>query len=227
MNILEARDLWKVYEHGPARVEAVRAVDLLVPEGELVAIMGPSGSGKTTLLTLLGAMLSPTKGVISIDGCSLSDLSQEGRSELRRAKIGFVFQSFNLFGALTARQNVEVALRLRGMTPQQGAIAAGEALERVGLGDRADFMPEDLSGGQKQRVSIARALAGGPRLILADEPTGSLDAQNGRSVMEILSRLSREFRASVVVVTHDQRMTSFVDRILRMEDGRLMAEARA
>ena len=218
--ILEARNVWKVYENGVARVEAVRGAAFGVGAGQLVAIMGPSGSGKTTLLTMLGAMLTPTRGEILIEGRSLAGLSPQALAGVRRAKIGFVFQSFNLFPALTARENVEVGLRLRGRAPEASRAEALDALDKVGLRDRADFLPEDMSGGQKQRVSIARALAGRPRVILADEPTGALDANNGRAVMELLAERARETGSAVVVVTHDARMADCMDRVLTMEDGR-------
>lgn len=217
--IVSARGVTKVYEHGAQRVHAVRRANLSVKAGEIVAVMGPSGSGKTTLLTLLGAMMRPTAGEIFIEGESLTGLSQEALALVRRRKIGFVFQSFNLFPALTARENVEVGLRLRGIGGEKGRSAALDALKSVGLSDREGFLPEDLSGGQKQRVSIARALAGSPKLILADEPTGALDSQNGRGVIELLTRRARETGAAVVVVTHDPRLMDYMDRVLTMEDG--------
>lgn len=227
MAIIEAKAAWKVFEQGPLRVEAVRAAEFAAAAREVVAIMGPSGSGKTTLLTMLGAMLKPSQGDVVIDGLSLSGMSQSELSAVRRGRIGFVFQSFNLFGALTARRNVEVGLRLRGFSPADAREEALKSLSDVGLSDRADFLPADLSGGQKQRVSIARALAGGPRVILADEPTGALDAENGRAVMELLSGRARQAGAAVVVVTHDPRVAAAADRVLRMEDGRLTAAERA
>ncbi len=217
--IVMARGVTKVYEHGAERVHAVRRANLSVKAGEIVAVMGPSGSGKTTLLTLLGAMLRPTAGEIFIEGQSLTGLSQEALSLVRRHKIGFVFQAFNLFPALTARENIEVGLRLRGIGGEKGRAVAREALKAVGLSDREGFLPEDLSGGQKQRVSIARALAGSPKLILADEPTGALDSQNGRGVIELLTKRARETGAAVVVVTHDPRLMDYMDRVLIMEDG--------
>jgi putative ABC transport system ATP-binding protein len=222
--ILEAQDVWKVYSHGSLRVEAVRGANLALGAGELVAVMGPSGSGKTTFLTMLGAMLTPTKGDVRIAGQSIAGLRPQELAKLRRRHIGFVFQSFNLFPALTACQNVEVGLRLRGRSPEAAKAQALEALDGVGLVERADFLPEDLSGGQKQRVSIARALAGGPRLILADEPTGALDTSNGRAVIELLTNRARETGAAVVVVTHDPRVSDLMDRVLTMEDGRLRDE---
>ncbi|MBI5884087.1 MAG: ABC transporter ATP-binding protein, partial [Elusimicrobia bacterium] len=203
MTILEARGVWKIYETGHVRVEAVRGADLSVSAGEFVAVMGPSGSGKTTLLSMLGAMLTPTRGEVLIEGTDISGLDPLALAALRRRKIGFVFQAFNIFGALTARQNVELGLRLRGFPAWSIESEARKALEAVGLFRRADFLPSDMSGGEKQRVSIARALAGDPRFILADEPTGALDAKNGRAVMDLLAQRARETGAAVVVVTHD------------------------
>lgn len=219
--MIEARGVWKVFEQGPMRVEAVRAAELVVAPRDLVAVMGPSGSGKTTLLTMLGAMLSPTRGEIRIGGRSLAGLSAPELALVRRRELGFVFQSFNLFGALTARQNVEVGLRLRGFADEEARAEALKALESVGLAERADFLPADLSGGQKQRVGVARALAGGPKVILADEPTGALDAENGRLVMGLLAAQARGAEAAVIVVTHDSRVARHADRVLHMEDGRL------
>ncbi|MBI5624451.1 MAG: ABC transporter ATP-binding protein [Elusimicrobia bacterium] len=221
MRILEAAGVWKVYETGLIRVEAVRGADLAVEAGELVAVMGPSGSGKTTLLSILGAMLSPTRGTVLVEGTDLSRLDPGELSTLRRRRIGFVFQAFNLFPALTARQNVELGLKLRGWPAEDVGEEALKSLDSVGLAQRADFLPADMSGGEKQRVSIARALAGGPRFILADEPTGALDARNGKAVMDLLSRRAREAGAAVVVVTHDSRIAAFMDRVVHMEDGRL------
>ncbi|MBI4679504.1 MAG: ABC transporter ATP-binding protein [Elusimicrobia bacterium] len=223
--VLEARGVWKVYESGVIRVEAVRGADLAVARGEFVAVMGPSGSGKTTLLSMLGAMLTPTKGSILVEGEDISRLGPEELSRLRRRRIGFVFQAFNLFAALTAKQNVELGLRLRGRPARDTESEALRALDAVGLSERADFPPADLSGGEKQRVSIARALAGGPQFILADEPTGALDAVNGRAVMELLAERARKAGAAVVVVTHDLRVAQFMDRVVLMEDGRLTAGA--
>lgn len=219
--MLETRDVWKVYGEGPGRVEAVRGACIAVRSGEIAAIMGPSGSGKTTLLSLLGAMLSPTRGEIVLEGQTLSGLGPRDLSELRRGKIGFVFQAFNLFPALTARQNVEAGLWLRGLGLEASRAEALRALDAVGLADRADFLPADLSGGQKQRVSIARALAGSPRVVLADEPTAALDATSGRAVMELLTRRARQAGAAVLVVTHDPRVEEFMDRVFLMEDGNL------
>ena len=220
--ILEARGLRKVYEEGPVTVEAVRDVSLRVKAGESVAIMGPSGSGKTTLLSMIGCILRPTQGEVIIDGRPVR-WEEDNLSRVRLESIGFVFQSFNLFSALTALENVEVALDLRGSRGPESKRRAREMMEAVGLGDRIDFLPRDLSGGQKQRVSIARALVNRPPLILADEPTGNLDSKTGHAIIELLLDLVVKERRSVVVVTHDTRMIDLVHRVYRLEDGVLVS----
>jgi putative ABC transport system ATP-binding protein len=220
--ILEARSLRKVYEEGPVTVEAVRDVSLRVKPGESVAIMGPSGSGKTTLLSMIGCILRPTQGEVIIDGRPVR-WEEDDLSQVRLESIGFVFQSFNLFSALTALENVEVALDLRGRKGPEARRRAREMMEAVGLGDRVDFLPRDLSGGQKQRVSIARALVNRPPLILADEPTGNLDSKTGHAVIELLRDLVVKENRSVVVVTHDTRMMDLVHRVYRLEDGVLVS----
>jgi putative ABC transport system ATP-binding protein len=221
-NLLEARSLSKVYEEGPVSVEAVRDVSLQVPPGQSVAIMGPSGSGKTTLLSMIGCILRPTRGEVVIEGRPVR-WDEDDLSRVRLDSIGFVFQSFNLFSALTALENVEVALDLRGVRGPEARRRAAEMLEAVGLGDRLNFLPRDLSGGQKQRVSIARALINRPPLILADEPTGNLDSKTGHAVIELLRDLVVRQSRSVVVVTHDTRMMDLVHRVYRLEDGVLVS----
>ncbi|MBI4564710.1 MAG: ABC transporter ATP-binding protein [Planctomycetes bacterium] len=219
MAVVEAKDVWKIFE--PGHVEAVRGATFNIAPGEIVAIMGPSGSGKTTLLMMLGAMLSPTRGEIRIASQSLGDLQEAGRVALRRRRIGFVFQSFNLFPSLTALENVAVPLRLLGARDHRRR--AAEELERVGLAGRLDFLPAKLSGGQQQRVAIARALAHGPAVILADEPTGALDSTNGLAVIRLLSERASEKGAAVIVVTHDERLSAVAHRVLRLEDGCIAA----
>lgn len=219
--LLEARSLRKVYEEGPVTVEAVRDVSLWVKPGESVAIMGPSGSGKTTLLSMIGCILRPTRGEVIIEGRPVR--WEDDLSRVRLASIGFVFQSFNLFSALTALENVEVALDLRGIKGSEARRKAVEMLEAVGLGDRLYFLPRDLSGGQKQRVSIARALVNRPPLILADEPTGNLDSKTGHAVIELLRDLVVKEHRSVVVVTHDTRMMDLVHQVYHLEDGVLVS----
>jgi putative ABC transport system ATP-binding protein len=221
MPIVQAEKVTKVYGEGPTEVVAVEEASLAVERGEMVAIMGPSGSGKTTLLSMLGCILRPTSGRVILAGRDVTDLDEKERPLLRRRHIGFIFQTFNLFSSLTAQENVEVALNLKGL---HGKAARGEALrllEGVGLVPRARHLPRDLSGGEKQRVSIARALAGDPPLILADEPTGNLDWKSGQRIMEILQNAAKEDRRSVVVVTHDSRIEALADRILSLEDGRI------
>jgi putative ABC transport system ATP-binding protein len=223
MNTLEARGLGKTYREGATAVRAVQGVSLAVGAGEVLAIMGPSGSGKTTLLSMLGCILRPTQGEVVISGEPVWELDERRLPMLRRRYVGFIFQSFNLFSALTAAENVEFVLNVKGV---RGSAARGEVarlLDAVGLSHRARFLPRDLSGGEKQRVSIARALAGDPPLILADEPTANLDWKNGEQVLKLLESLARAEGRSVVIVTHDHRVLPFLDRVLQMEDGRMLA----
>ncbi len=216
--LLEASGLKKVYQEGTVPVEAVRNVSLGVRPGETVAIVGPSGSGKTTLLSMLGCILRPTEGAVAIQGRPI-EWNEETLPRVRLESIGFVFQTFNLFSALTAAENVEVALNLRGIKGRVARDRSRAMLEAVDLTDRADFLPRDLSGGQKQRVSIARALVNRPPIVLADEPTGNLDSRTGRRIIELLRDLVIREERSVVVVTHDTRMIDLVDRVHYLEDG--------
>jgi putative ABC transport system ATP-binding protein len=208
------------FGRGATAVAAVRSATLRVMPGEVVAIMGPSGGGKSTLLCLMAGLLLPDAGRVVVAGRSLVELSAAARAELRRGQVGFVFQKFNLLRSLTARENVELALELAGRRSATRERAA-EALAAVGLARCADRKPRDLSGGEQQRVAVARALAAGPRLVLADEPTGNLDSANGRATVELLRAHARGEGAAVVVVTHDPRVSECVDRRLWMEDGEL------
>jgi len=198
-------------------VWAVRNVTLQVFAGDVTVLMGPSGSGKTTLLSMIGGLLGPTSGTLSVCGTLLDQADETERQQFRRRNIGFIFQSYNLLQALTAAENIAAGLRLRGQDPAQ----ARECLEQVGLGAKADSYPNELSGGQRQRVAIARALAGEPPVLLADEPTAALDAEQGRLVMGLLRQRAKASRAAVLVVTHDPRVRDFADRVIEMEDGRL------
>ncbi len=216
--MIEIRDLVKSYGSGNSVVHALCGVDLNVAAGEVLMMMGPSGSGKTTLLSIMGCILRATSGSVKIDGLEVANLRENKLPEVRLKHFGFIFQGFNLFPALTARENVELALKLKGMSKK----TAATLLEQVGLGDKLKSYPSDLSGGQKQRVAIARALAGDPPIILADEPTAALDSQSGLTVMEILSGLARERQRAVVVVTHDNRVLRFADRIVHIADGRVV-----
>lgn len=218
--MLELNDVSKTYEEGKVRVLAVDGVTLKVVKGELLLIIGPSGSGKTTLLSIMGCILSPTKGDVIVDGMAIGAFHEDALPDIRKRYFGFVFQSFNLFPSLTAIENIELILRLKG---KKGKILRKEALgllETVSLSDRADFYPRDLSGGQKQRVAFARALAGDAPIILADEPTANLDSRTGREVLELLRGLAESGRA-VVVVSHDPRAETLAHRVVSMEDGRI------
>jgi putative ABC transport system ATP-binding protein len=221
---IEARSLTKVFGAGLTTVTAVNRVDISIRPGEMVAVLGPSGSGKTTLLTMLGALLRPTSGSVSIFGYDVAALPEKDLPLVRRTLIGFVFQNFNLLESLTAVQNVEVALNLAGVGGPRAKVRAEELLAHMGMGDRFHFRPEKLSGGERQRVAIARALANDPPLILADEPTANLDSEHGQEVVELLHRLSREEGKTVVIVSHDARILDVAERALWIEDGGLETE---
>lgn len=223
MTAIVARGVRKTYGEGETAYHALRGVDFEVAQGELVMLVGPSGSGKTTLLSILGCVLSPTRGDVSLFGMPLAEQSERDLPALRSALIGFVFQGHNLIASASALENVRIALALRG-TPAAAAREEAQALlARVGLGDRGASRPGELSGGQRQRVALARALAGTPPLLLADEPTAALDAETGQQVMSLLVELCRERGMTVVVVTHDPRILPLADRIVRIEDGQIVS----
>jgi putative ABC transport system ATP-binding protein len=218
-NVIEARDVTKVFQEGSQRVEVLRGVSLDVRAGEVVALEGPSGSGKTTLLSIMGCILTPSSGRVEVDG-AVVDGDPDRLRQVRRRSIGFVFQQYNLFPALTALENVEYALSVKGV--RRGARAqAARVLEQVGLGDRLHFLPRDLSGGQKQRVAIARALAGSPPAILADEPTANLDTTAGRQVLSMFRDLARQEGKGLLIVTHDPSVRDVADRVVGIRDGQL------
>lgn len=216
---ISVRQLIKNYEEGAAGTLALRGVDLDVHAGELLLLMGPSGSGKTTLLSIMGCILTATSGSVRLSGREVVGLREKDLPAIRLEHIGFVFQGFNLFPTLTAGENVELMLDLKGVSAGKAKKRAQELLDQVGLGAKYGSFPSDLSGGQKQRVAIARALAGDPQIILADEPTAALDSHTGRNVMEMMSDLAHKRGRAVVIVTHDSRVVSFADRIVRIEDG--------
>ena len=222
-SVLEVRQVTKVYAQGTLEVRAVDGVSLRLTRGQAVLIMGPSGSGKTTLLSMMGCILRPTSGEVVVDGRVVSGLGEDVLPDIRRAYFGFVFQSFNLFPSLTAQENVELALRLKRHDRRRLRPAAFELLEQVGLAGRASFYPRDLSGGEKQRVAFARALAGDPAVILADEPTANLDSATGQRVLALLRQLAENSGTAVAVVSHDPRSQAVVDRIIELEDGRIRA----
>ena len=221
--MLEARSLAKEYQSGDQRLSVLRDVNFTIPDGAFVAIVGPSGSGKTTLLGLLAGLDVPTRGSVSLDGTDLTTLSEDQRARLRGEKVGFVFQSFQLIPTLTALENVQVPLELRG---ESGAPArARELLARVGLGKREHHFPNQLSGGEQQRVAIARAFSNSPRLLFADEPTGNLDAHTGAHIVELLEGMNREAHTTVVLVTHDLNLAHRAQRIIRLADGLVVSDA--
>ncbi len=219
--VIEAENVVKVYGEGRTRVEALKGVNLTVRPGELFAIMGPSGSGKTTLLNILGLVTEPTEGRLSLDGADIYNGRRPNLQRLRREKLGFIFQFANLIPFLTARENVLLSLDLIGVVGRRAMDRATELLDYLGVADRAHHMPDQLSGGEKQRVAIARALANDPKVILADEPTASLDTERGLSVMRLLRKLSDEHGTAILVVTHDTRMIGEVDRVVRLMDGQI------
>ncbi len=218
---IEVGGVTKSFGSGDAVVHALVGVDLTVNTGEVLFLMGPSGSGKTTLLSIMGCILRPTGGVVVIGGEEVSRLTEREMPRVRLERIGFIFQGFNLFPALTVQENVELALDLKGVRGGKARHRSRELLERVGLLDKATQWPTNLSGGQKQRVAIARALAGEPAIILADEPTAALDGTTGRAILDLLRELAHERGRAVVIVTHDNRALPYADRIVTIEDGRI------
>ncbi|MFH1340896.1 MAG: ABC transporter ATP-binding protein [Pseudomonadota bacterium] len=224
--LLEATDVAKVLGSGAAKVEALKGVSLTLKSGELTLLMGPSGSGKTTLLSILGCMLTPTEGTVRICGHSTAGADPEALALLRREHVGFIFQSFHLFPTLSATDNVRLALDIRGEGARSAKAKSREALARVGLPHKIKAYPRELSGGEQQRVAIARAIVGNPSIILADEPTAALDGENGQAVMKILAGIAREQARAVLIVTHDPRLMPFADRVVHIEDGRIVREER-
>jgi putative ABC transport system ATP-binding protein len=205
-------------------VQALKGVSLSLKGGELVLLMGPSGSGKTTLLSVLGCMMTPTQGTVRVRGESIAGAGPEELAKLRREYIGFIFQSYHLFPTLTVEDNVRLALDIRGEHSRRARTAARDALARVGLSHKVRAYPLELSGGEQQRVAIARAIVGNASAILADEPTGALDTKNGQAIMTVLATIAKDPSRGVLVVTHDPRILPFADRILHIEDGRIVRE---
>ncbi len=217
--IVQARGVWKVYESGRLRVEALRGVDLDVRRGEMVAVMGPSGCGKTTLLNCLSGLDDVSKGQVTLEGKPMAGLNDLERTRLRSRRMGFVFQSFNLLPVLTAIENVELPLLVSGVAPREARKRATDSLERVGLKPYLDHKPRELSGGQQQRVTIARSLVNEPAIVWADEPTGNLDTRHGQEVVDLLHELNSSLGQSYVIVTHDELIARGCHRIVQMESG--------
>lgn len=220
-NCLELKDISKRYREGRIDVLAVDSVSLVMRPGEVLLIMGPSGSGKTTLLSIMGCILKPTSGSIRIDDQIVSDMGEQDLPDIRKKYFGFVFQSFNLFPSLTARENIELLLRLKGFRKDVIKQESLNLIEKVELAKRADFLPHDMSGGEKQRVAIARALAGDPRIILADEPTANLDSRTGKEILTLLRKNAVEHGKAVAIVSHDPKAEAMADKIIYLEDGRI------
>jgi putative ABC transport system ATP-binding protein len=230
--LIEIRDITKTYRMGTVEVHALRGVSLQVNQGELLSIMGPSGSGKSTMMNILGCLDQPTSGEYYLDNKDVGDLDDDALAEIRNRKIGFVFQTFNLLPRTSALQNVELPLIyqrmgfMRGASGRDRAQRAIQSLEAVGLEDRIHHHPNELSGGERQRVAIARALAMQPAIILADEPTGNLDSRSGAEIVSIFQRLNREMGITVVFVTHDSGIAAHTQRVVRLRDGKVVADDR-
>ena len=221
MTALELQGVSKVYGKGAAEVHALRGVDLSVEPGAMVAVMGPSGSGKSTLLTIAGSLEDPTSGEVLVGGAALSGMSRNDKARLRRRSIGYVFQDFNLLAGLTVVENVALPLELDGVPARKARAAGMQALDELGLGDKASRFPDEVSGGERQRVAIARAVVGDRGLLLADEPSGALDSVNGEAVMRLMHAACKRGVAAVVV-THDAQLASWADRVVFLRDGRVV-----
>jgi putative ABC transport system ATP-binding protein len=224
--MIEATGIAMALGEGAGRVDALKDINLSLAGGELTLLMGPSGSGKTTLLSVLGCMLSPTGGTVQIRGRSTTGLDAEQLAQTRRDNVGFVFQSYHLFPTLTAAENVRLALDVRGERSPLARVKAEKALAIVGLSHKANAFPRALSGGEQQRVAVARAIVGDASVILADEPTAALDSENGQAVMTVLADIAKDPARAMFIVTHDPRIMPFADRILRIEDGRIVSDQR-
>jgi putative ABC transport system ATP-binding protein len=224
MSLIQTENLTKIYGSGETTVTALDHVNLKVETGEFVAVMGPSGCGKSTLLHLLGGLDRPSEGGVSIDGTAIADMKDDDLTKLRRRKMGFVFQFYNLIPVLNAVENAALPVTLDGVKPAEAKKRAAEWLKHFGLGDRLASRPDQLSGGQQQRVAVARALVTEPTLILADEPTGNLDTRSGDEIASLLRQVTKEYKRTVVMVTHDPRIAAYADRIVFLKDGKIVDE---
>lgn len=222
--LVRVHRLSRVFGEGETRVEAVRDVDLELARGEIVLVMGPSGSGKTTLLSMLGGLLRPTQGEIWVDGVDIAQLSEQELPRFRAHRFGFIFQDFNLLSALSAEENVEVALNLAGSRGSDADARARRLLDELGLGARLDFAADQLSGGEKQRVAVARAIANRPQLILADEPTANLDSKTADEILDLMREMGEEREVAFVFATHDPRVVARARRVVSLQDGRIESD---
>ncbi|HEY0160598.1 MAG TPA: ABC transporter ATP-binding protein [Thermoanaerobaculia bacterium] len=219
MSVLHARRVEKHFQEGREVVTVLKGIDFSVDQGEIVSLEGPSGSGKTTFLSILGCILTPSSGEVFIEG---TQVNAKSLAAVRKRSLGFVFQQFNLFPSLTAIENVEYALNVKGMKGRDARTEAERVIDAVGLGDRQHFLPRELSGGQKQRVAIARALAGNAPILLADEPTANLDSTVGTQVLEMFRALAKQENRALVIVTHDLKVRTIADRVVKIQDGELV-----
>jgi len=226
MPIVAVRGLTRTYTRGEIKIHALQGVDLDIEAGEFTALMGPSGSGKTTLLNLIGGLDAPTSGSVTVDGVDLAKLSAGQRSDLRRLRLGFVFQAYNLIPVLTGAENAEFVLALRGVSARERRKRAHEVLAQVGLAGMEDRRPGQLSGGQQQRVAVARALAGEPAVILADEPTANLDSATGHELIDLMRELNERDGATFIFATHDPKVLDAARRVVKLVDGRIDADTR-
>lgn len=224
MNILEIRNLCKIYGTGETRVDALRDVSFDVEQGEFVAIVGPSGSGKSTLLHILGGVDSPTSGEVIISGTDISKLDETKLAIFRRRQIGLIYQFYNLIPILNVEENMTLPILLDGKKPDQALLS--DLVEKLGLSSRLKHLPNQLSGGQQQRVSIGRALMNHPALLLADEPTGNLDSENSKEIVSLLRKFNKENKQTVIIITHDERIALSADRVITIEDGRITRDSK-
>ncbi len=223
MSLIELKDIYKIYSDGDSEIRALDGVSLSVCEGEFIAIVGSSGSGKSTCMNIIGCLDIPTSGTYMLNGTDVSTMDEKSLAHIRNKEIGFIFQQYNLIPKLKVIENVELPLLYKGVSAQERRSLALESLEKVGLADRADKYPAQLSGGQQQRVSIARALAGNPPVILADEPTGALDSKTGREVLDFLKKLNSE-GTTIVLITHDNTIADEIKRVVRIHDGKIISD---
>lgn len=219
--VIEAKDVYKIYKLGSVEVKALRGVNFKVKKGEIVSIMGSSGSGKTSLLNLLGGLDAPSSGVVLLDNSDIGKMSDKELTMVRRYKIGFIFQTYNLLPVLSAYENVELPMLIAGLDGEKRKERVMELLEIVGLGDRIKHKPDELSGGQKQRVAIARALANNPSVLLCDEPTGDLDSETGSKIMELFEKINKDEKQTIIIVTHDKSVAKRTEKTFYINDGNI------
>ncbi len=224
--MVEASDVWKIYQSGPLKVEALRGLSLKIRKGEMMAVMGPSGCGKTTLLNCLSGLDDLSRGRVAIEGTDLAKMTDDQKSEFRAKRMGFIFQAYNLLPVLTAQENVELPLLLSGVPESEAGTAAIDSLKMVGLAEWRKHKPMELSGGQQQRVAVARALVNKPAIVWADEPTGNLDSENSQEIVKLLRTLNHDYGLTMVLVTHDQNIANETDRIVLMRNGTIEKEVK-